>query len=54
MLPTHEPLASAGPEDDEHDLESLLNQRESEMDQDPSKEISHQEFLTHFDARPQP
>lgn len=39
-------------EDD--DLEAVLNQRESEMDQAPSQEISHQEFLTHFKARRQP
>ena len=34
-------------------LETLLNQRETEMDQDPSQEISHQEFLAHFSARRQ-
>ncbi|WP_395743003.1 addiction module protein [Prosthecobacter sp.] len=33
------------------ELETLLNQREAEMDQDPSQEISHQEFLAHFSAR---
>ena len=35
------------------ELETLLNQRETEMDQDPSQEISHQEFLAHFSARRQ-
>ncbi len=39
-------------EDD--DIEAILYQRESEMDQDPSQEISHQEFLAHFKARRQP
>ncbi|MFZ2279545.1 MAG: hypothetical protein WAW39_17245 [Prosthecobacter sp.] len=38
----------------DHELEALLNQRESEMDQDPSQDITHQEFLAHFDARRQP
>lgn len=33
------------------DLETLLNQREAELDQDPSMEISHQEFMAHFAAR---
>ena len=54
MIPFHESLATAGPEDAGDDLEALLNQRESEMDQAPSQEISHQEFLTHFKARRQP
>ena len=36
-------------EDD--DLEAVLNQREAELDQDPSMEISHQEFMAHFSAR---
>ena len=53
MLPTHESLASAGHEDDGDDFEALLNHRESEMDQDPSQEISHQEFLAHFEVRRQ-
>ena len=35
------------------ELETLLSQREAEMDQDPSQEISHQEFLAHFSARRQ-
>ncbi len=54
MIPTRESLTSSGHEDAEADLEAILNQRESEMDQDPSQEISHQEFLTHFEARRQP
>jgi hypothetical protein len=54
MIPTHESLASAGNEDDGDDLEAILNQRESEMDHDPSQEISHQEFLAHFSARRKP
>jgi hypothetical protein len=32
-------------------VESLLNQRETELDQDPSQEISHQDFLANFAAR---
>jgi putative addiction module component (TIGR02574 family) len=47
-------LATAGPEDDGDALEAILNQRESEMDQDPSQEISHQEFMAHFENRRQP
>ena len=38
-------------EDD--DLEAVLNQREAELDQDPSLEISHQEFMAHFEDRRQ-
>lgn len=33
------------------ELETVLNQREAEMDQDSSQEISHEEFLAHFSAR---
>ena len=36
---------------EEDDLEAVLNQREAEMDQDPSLEISHQQFMAHFAAR---
>ena len=32
-------------------IESVLNQREAEIDHDPSQEISHEDFLTHFAAR---
>ena len=32
-------------------LEALLDRRESEMNQDPSLEVSHEEFLSHFSAR---
>ena len=32
-------------------LESVLNQREAELDQDPAQEISHLEFMSHFVAR---
>ena len=53
MIPSHESLATVGPEDDGDDLEAILNQRESEMDQDPTQEISHQEFLTHLENRRQ-
>ncbi len=43
------------PHDLEEDVfEAVLNQRESEMDQDSSLEISHQGFLAHFEARRQP
>lgn len=35
------------------ELEDVLNQREAEMDRDPSQEISHQDFLAHFSARRQ-
>lgn len=33
------------------DLEAVLNQREAELDKDPSLEISHQQFMAHFAAR---
>lgn len=35
------------------EIESVLNQREAELDQDPAQEISHQEFMAHFSARRQ-
>lgn len=31
--------------------ESLLNQREAELDRDPTQEISHEDFMSHFAAR---
>jgi hypothetical protein len=34
-------------------VEAVLNQREAELEQDPSLEITHQEFLAHFSARRQ-
>lgn len=45
--------SNAGIEHDGDELEAVLNQREAEMDQNPSLEISHQEFLAHFAARRQ-
>jgi putative addiction module component (TIGR02574 family) len=33
------------------DLESLLDQREAELEQDPSLEVSHEAFLGHFSHR---
>ncbi|OYW28723.1 MAG: hypothetical protein B7Z47_05525 [Chthoniobacter sp. 12-60-6] len=44
-------IGSAGHEVEGDELEALLDQREAEMDQDPSMEISHQEFMAHFSAR---
>ena len=41
-------------EREDDDLETVLNQRDSELDQAPTQEISHQEFLTHFATRRQP
>jgi hypothetical protein len=35
------------------ELEAVLTQREAELEQDPSLEISHQAFLAHFSARRQ-
>ena len=32
-------------------LESLLNQREAEMDRDPSQELSSEVFMGHFASR---
>lgn len=48
-----ESVGNSGDELAPDELEKMLNQREAEMDQDPSKEISHQEFLAHFSARRQ-
>jgi putative addiction module component (TIGR02574 family) len=44
-------IGSSGHEVEGDELEAMLNQREAEMDQDPSMEISHQEFMAHFSAR---
>jgi hypothetical protein len=41
------PSMSAG----DGELDQMLNQRENEMDQDSSVEISHEEFLGHFANR---
>lgn len=35
----------------EDELERVLDEREAEMDQDPSQEISHAEFMSHFAKR---
>lgn len=35
----------------EDKLETILDQREAEMDADPSHEISHQDFMAYFSAR---
>lgn len=48
MAITYESIMDAAQE-----FETVLNQREAEMDQDPSQEISHEEFLAHFSARRQ-
>ncbi len=33
------------------ELESVLNQRDAELDRDPSQEISHQDFMARFASR---
>ena len=35
----------------EDELERVLDEREAEMDQNPSQEISHSEFMSHFANR---
>lgn len=35
----------------EVELERVLDEREAEMDQNPSHEISHSEFMSHFAKR---
>lgn len=45
-----ESIRSWKPAADE-DLEAVLDQREAEMDADPSKEVSHETFLAHFSHR---
>jgi putative addiction module component len=44
-------VGSSGDELAPDEFETMLNQREAEMDQDPSQEISHQECMAHFSAR---
>lgn len=39
----------AEPEGD--DLEEMLNQREAELNEDPSQEMSHEDFMTAFTHR---
>ena len=46
-----ESVAGTIPIRSEEQLETLLNQREAEIDRDPSQEISHQELMTHFANR---
>jgi len=36
---------------DADELENVLNQREAELDNDPSLEISHQDFMARFTER---
>ena len=42
-----DPVAEANPDE----LENILNQREAELDRDPSMEISQQDFMAHFERR---
>lgn len=35
----------------EEDLDTVLDQREAELDADPAKEVSHEAFLAHFSHR---
>jgi len=35
----------------DEELESLLDQREAELDQDASAEMSHEDFMGHFASR---
>jgi putative addiction module component (TIGR02574 family) len=46
-----ESAAGPMPAPSEDELETLLNQREAEMEHNPSQEISHQELMTHFAKR---
>jgi putative addiction module component (TIGR02574 family) len=39
------------PAPSEAELETLLNQREAEMDGDPAQEISHETLMAHFANR---
>lgn len=36
---------------DADELENVLNQREAELDRDPSLEINHQDFMARFATR---
>jgi len=36
---------------DADELEDVLNQRDAELDRDPSLEIGHQDFMARFAAR---
>jgi hypothetical protein len=44
---TGDPVAESSPDE----LENILNQREAELDRDPSLEISHSDFMAHFERR---
>lgn len=46
-----ESAAGSIPTRSEAALESLLNQREAEMDSDLSQEISHEDLMAHFANR---
>jgi putative addiction module component (TIGR02574 family) len=46
-----ESAAGVNPIRSAEQLENLLNQREAEMDGDPSHEISHEGLMTHFANR---
>jgi len=35
----------------DEDLDALLNQREAELESDPSAEITHDTFVSHFSQR---
>jgi len=43
--------ANTIPAHSEEQLETLLNQREAEIGQEPSQEISHDELMAHFVKR---
>ncbi len=46
-----ESLGSPIRQQTEDELERVLDEREAEMDQNPSQEISHSEFMSHFAKR---
>ena len=41
----------AAPVDVDEDLEAVLDQRDAELDNDPSAEITHEDFMKRFTAR---
>ena len=51
MNATYESVMSSQVAEVDDDLESLLDQREAEVEGDPSLEISHETFIGHFSKR---
>lgn len=46
-----ESAAGSIPTRSEAELETLLNQREAEIDRDPALEIGHEDLMAHFSNR---